>query len=357
MKYANLLFILVINSTILAGTLNAQNTSDEYWEALGPAMKHYDNAEYTQAAAAFKKVWLEANDEEIANHRLYAAASNCMIDNEKGVEENLFKIVDVATKDDIRRVLVSYEIFNKYETTDWWKVLEEQMNQRLKNLIAHHKNLKIFKKGRDISYSAIRINAAGDTLANTVITMIPDGTGWGDEAASAQSQVIYEYEFSTADSIEHIEELHLVVHKRFWSKRDTTGVIENSKTVWIHPFRNNEFFKTELAPFPMFKFPISDSLMQASKSKIVILNNWGSYTKTETQERYSYLGKELKNYTGTGEINCHKLAGTGDNTKFGISKIEYFFNEDFGFTEMNYLTYDGDKILFKIIGVKERNNG
>jgi len=348
MKYFKLLLILVVLTT----SLHAQNTSDEYWKAIGIAMKYYDNADYTEASAAFEKVWLQPNDEEIANHRLYAAAANCMIDNEEGVRQNLLKIVDVATKDDMKRVLVNYEIFNKYKTTDWWAKLDEKLDQRLENLIAHHKNLKVFKKGRDIVYSAIRINPAGDTIANTYITIIPDGTGWGDEAASSQSQVIYEYDYSQRDSIEHIEELHLVVHQRFWNKRDTTGVIENSKKVWIHPFRSNEFFKTELAPFPMVKFPLSDSLMQASKSKIVILNNWGSYTKTETQERYAYLGKEKKYYNGTGEIDCHKLEGTGENTKFGISKIVYFFNEDFGFTEMNYLTYDGDRILFKIKGVK-----
>jgi len=267
-----------------------------------------------------------------------------MIDNEKGVRKNLNRIVSVANKDDIKRVLVNYQIFNKYKNLDWWTVLSSRLNDRLSSLIAHHKNLVIFKHGRNITYSAIRINSNGDTLANTTITMIPDGTGWGDEAADLQSQVIYKYENSIKDSIEHIQEVDSIVGKRFWESIDTTGV--------MHPFRNNEFFKTELGPFPAIKLPPSDSLMQAYRPTTHILGKWGVYTSTQTEECYKYQGKEIKTYTGIGEIECHKLFGTGKNSRFGKTTLEYFFNEDFGFTEMNYLTYDGDSIQFRIIAIE-----
>ncbi len=323
----------------------AQNKYEEYWKASLEAMVFYNKADYEAAAEAFKNAF-KLEHIELPRHRLYAAASNCMIDNEVGVRENLFASITTSTKDDIKRVLVNYEIFNKYKHTDWWKELEQKLNERLKNLIAHHKNLHIFKKGRNIKYKAIRINKNGDTLANTFIVMKPDGTGWGDEAASLQSQVIYEYEYNLRDSIQNIEEVTEVVGERFWLKHDTTGVIENQHEVWIHPFRNNQFFKTELAPFPTVMLPISKEKMAEHKPKVMILKNWGKYSGSETESEYSYIGKEFRTYNCAKDLPCHKFQALGLNMQYGLSEIEYYFNEDLGFTEMIYMMYDGDKILF-----------
>jgi len=341
---------------LFAVKLNAQKTSNEYWQASLEAGKHYDNADYHKAAAAFEILWTKPYEQEIANDRLYAAAANCMIDNEEGVRKNLFKIISVASKTDMKRILVNYEIFNKYKHLDWWQELEDKLNKRLQNLIAHHKNLRIFKKGRNIVYSAVRININGDTLANTTVTMIPDGTGWGNEAALSQSQVIYVYESTSKDSLEHIQEVDSVVGKRFWNCIDTTGIIENSKEVWIHPFRNNEFYKTEIAAFPTVVLPLSDTTLQSMNGGSThIMGNWGLYNNTETKQSFEYINKELKFYSDIGEIECHKIIGIGDNSRYGKSMLEFYFNEDYGFTEMNYLTYDGDSILFKIIKVINMN--
>ncbi len=348
--------IILFLSTISLAQPNSPEY-DKYWEANFKADEHYDNEEYHEAAKAFENLWAQKSpyDEEIAGDRLRAAAANCMIDNEEGVRKNLFKIVEVATKTDRKRVLVNYQIFSKYYENDWWQELEDALNQRIESLIAHHKNLRIFKKGRNVLYSAIRINAAGDTLANTTINMIPDGTGWREEAAPSQSQVIYVYESTLQDSIDHILEVELTVGKKFWNSIDTTGVIENEKEVWIHPMRNNEFFKTEIAPFPQVNFPLTDSLMQKKKSSTHIIKNWGLYTNTQTKQTYSYIGTENKTYPGTGQIECHKLFGTADNSRHGQSTLDYYFHEEYGFTEMNYLTYDGDIIQFKIIDVNYNN--
>ena len=176
--------------------------------------------------------------------------------------------------------------------------------------------------------------------------MKPDGTGWGNEAATLQSQVIYEYQYTTQDSIEHIEELNKIVTSEFWIKRDTTGVIENKNKIWMHPFRNNEFFKTELAPFPKVVFPISNETMEEADSKIIIMNNWGTYTDSETENEYTFLGEEVKSYVGMDELRCYKFKAQSFNNFHGISEIEYFFHEDLGFVEMNYKTYDNDLIYF-----------
>lgn len=344
MKYLNVIIILV-----LVSNCSAQTKYAAFKKALYLAGEHYDNADYEQASKAYQKAFAIELREEYATDRLFAAASNCMINNEAGVKENLIAIIPLSNKNDMKKVLVNYKIFDKYKASEWWQTLEYSLNERLAYLIQRHKNLRIFKEGRHMVYTAIRINVEGDTLANTTITMKPDGTGaHGNEAATLQSQVIYEYAYSEQDSIDHIEEVIQTVSKRFWLKLDTTGIIENEEKVWMHPFRHNEFFKAEVAPFPVVLFPISKEKMEAYRTKTVIVKDWGLYSGSYTENEYEYLGKVTKSYSDISELDCHRFKGTGYNNFNGLSKIDYYFNEDLGFVEMNYLTYDDDKIIFKL---------
>ena len=117
------LFPLISILLFLTTDIFAQPNSPEYekyWKANFEADKHYNNEEYHKAAKAFEVLWAQKSpyNEEIAGNRLRAAAANCMIDNEEGVRKNLFKIIDVATKTDRKRVLVNYQIFNKYKGKD-----------------------------------------------------------------------------------------------------------------------------------------------------------------------------------------------------------------------------------------------
>ena len=62
-----------------------QKTSDEYWQAVLLAESYYDNADYKEAAKAYKVAFEIEYPEEFENDRLFAAASNAMIENEEGV--------------------------------------------------------------------------------------------------------------------------------------------------------------------------------------------------------------------------------------------------------------------------------
>lgn len=340
------LFIPFILLSLLSGLCFGQKSNKAYWKAANYAHTFYDVANYKDAVVAYEKAFEIEKLDENARHRLYAAASYCMLDNEEGVRKHLFEILPIATEDEMKMVLVNYEIFQKYHGTDWWKDLKNQMDERLESLIKHHQTLHFFKKGRNYVYRAIRVNSDGDTLANTKIVMKPDGTGWGAPAASLQSQVIYEYHYDTQDSIDHIDELTKVVQADFWKKVDTVGVIENEDQLWIHPMRYNEFYKVELAPFPTVIFPISEETIEEANSKIMILNNWGTYTSSETHNEYSYLGKEEKTYMNLKSMNCHKFHAIGFNNFHGMSETDYYFHEDYGFLEIYIETYDDDIITF-----------
>ena len=343
---ALLSIFFIISMTIACFAQKA--TKKEYHQKSMQAMDFYDKAMYKECAEKYEEAFALDVDMEISGHWFFASVANAMADNEEEVEKHLLKLVTIATKRDLKKVRINYPVFNQYKQTKWWKNLEVKMDQRLTNLISHHKELKVFRHGRNMVYTAIRINNENDTIANTRIHMMPDGTGWGDAAASLQSQVIYKYEYTSRDSLEHIEELIETVNQDFWIRYDTTGVIENNKKIWMHPFRNNEFFKTEIAPFPHVEFPITKNSMVDVKPKVMILKNWGLYTSSQTECEYEYVGIEQREYKPLGKIECHKYTALGFNNFNGISTIEYFYNKEYGFVEMNYEIHDGDVIKFVI---------
>ena len=308
---------------------------------------------YQEAATAFKQIIDTSPHDLRSDQMLSAAMAFAQIDNESTTRDYINQTILIATADELTEIK-NIEAFKRYHSKKWWNGLDEAMAKRIETLIQHHKNLTVFNQSKKISYSALRITAKGDTVANTKVHMFPGGTGWGSPTASSQSEVVYIYESTPQDSIEHIQELRDIVEERFWNCIDTTGVIENEKEVWMHPFRNNEFFKTEIAPFPVVHYPINHETMLKARSKIVIMRNWGTYSPTMTEQKYFYIGKENRDYNFEQNVTCHKFEAYGHNSVHGISYLEYYFHPEHGFTEMNYLTYDGDRIEFQITAIGKR---
>lgn len=283
-------------------------TPHNYRKAIDLAEYYYLSAKYQKAAQAYEVAFTFEKREEHPNNRLWAAVSNSMINNEKGVRENLFAIVPISRKKDVRRVLVNYAIiFDKYKHTDWWKELESLLNNRVNKMIAHHKNLHIFRKGRNFVYRAIRVNAKGDTLANTTVTVKPSGTGWMDEANPLESQVVYEYEYSQQDSLDHIGELREVGATQYWKERDTTAIIENTEKVQMPSFRHNEFFKTQKIQFP----EISHFYLDTERRDTLLKNRNKSCWRicSITDGEYKQTGVENRDYAGLKALRCYKFEG------------------------------------------------
>ncbi len=321
-----------------------------YQNDIKVAKKYVKENDHENAAKSYIQAFAKQNNKGYSHHKLDAATEFALSGREVDLMSVLNTWIKEATSSDMEELRTNL-VFSKYHETQWWQDLDKSMDVRREQMIAHHQNLKIFKKGRIFTYSAIRITKDKDTVANTFIEIIPDGTGWGSIDASSQSQVVFKYKFEAKDSLEHIQELKEVVTEEFWIRDDTTGVIENEKEFWIHPMRNNEFFKTEIAPFPQVKYPINYETMLDAGSKIYLMKNWGTYSPSLTEQKYFYLGKESKDYAFLEKLECHKFTAYGHNSVHGISHLEYFFNEDYGFTEMNYLTYDGDLIQFTLVNV------
>ena len=54
-------------------------------------------------------------------------------------------------------------------------------------------------------------------------------------------------------------------------------------------------------------------------------------------------------------MECWIIKGSSSNTDFGSSYFEYWFNEEYGFVRMEWISYDNQKAIFELKDVKSLN--
>ncbi|NJO18577.1 MAG: hypothetical protein HC877_23470 [Thioploca sp.] len=139
-----------------------------------------------------------------------------------------------------------------------------------------------------------------------------------------------------------------------------TGLIETKKNIWLHPFRDESFFRIlQIAPFPYIRLPLE------------IGNHWedvalaGSYfgdEKWATWEgilnmkvSYEVVGKE-KMSTPIGDQEVFKIQGVADSD-IGISTLDIFFQEEIGIVKLIYNILDKYQINIVLIKNPLAENG
>jgi hypothetical protein len=136
---------------------------------------------------------------------------------------------------------------------------------------------------------------------------------------------------------------------RTWTSRYQEGVMQTPKKLWMHPIRRNQYILTELAPFPEIYFPIKNGATW--RDTLYIYEAFGSFEGT-IGNTYTIAGEENRMYE-FGELKCWKIIASGIHNRLGINSVEYYFNSEYGFTEMNYLFYNKQKIEFKLVKLKK----
>lgn len=70
------------------------------------------------------------------------------------------------------------------------------------------------------------------------------------------------------------------------------------------------------------------------------------------ESTYVIEAKELRTYQ-FGNLMCWKIIATGLHDKLGTNMVTYYFNSEVGFTEMNYVFYNKQKIEFKLVAFEK----
>jgi len=180
------------------------------------------------------------------------------------------------------------------------------------------KRRTVFKPCRDYIYTANFYDKEKNLITSTQIKMTATGKRW---------------------------EFH------GWVRETQTGIIENVEKIWMHPFRENQFSFTEVAPFPKIKYPLEVGKIWTGQ--LSIQNGWGDWENTSGNSSYEVTSQEMIE-TKYGQIDkCWKVESIA-NYPFGKSTFDYWFSENLGFVKMNYRNYGGQYLEIELEKVNEK---
>ena len=228
------------------------------------------------------------------------------------------------------------ELVHETEDTLWFEPYEKRIP----------KVRKVFRKGKNYVYEAIYKNASGEILSNSEIKMIPSGERI-KFAPETQDNVTYEFKDYKNDKKE-LEGRTINRSAVHWAGKQKEGIIENLETLWIHPFRNNQYIFTEVAPYPKISFPLE--IGKEWDSTLNIGKGWGEWENTSGNCTYKVVDKSTYIIDST-TIECWAITSNSEYS-FGNSKLDYKFNEEFGFVEMNYTNYLNETLDIRMTGVE-----
>jgi hypothetical protein len=218
-----------------------------------------------------------------------------------------------------------------------------------------YKHLKIWSLLKEYHYQALYIDSDGTTITSEKIVVKP--TGKQSPAQKIQTVLDYFYNYTAEDSARlSANPLNATAFTRKyntiqWRRYVPEGAIETATKLWIHPFRINQYSLTEIAPFPTVIHPLIEG--SSWKSIIFIAKGWGTF-RGNSKEIYTIGKPSSREYPFAKLDNCWEINAKGEHSKLGSNSITYYYHSDYGFVEMNYSFYNGQKIRFVLEKVVQR---
>ena len=211
-------------------------------------------------------------------------------------------------------------------------------------------SLVIFNGRRTYQYRAIYVSPAGDTLSRERIRLLPSGQPWVGQP-KRQKACTVQYSYRPADSLTFSARSNpqtLDTQKPYlydWRKSTVTGVIEDPREIWIHPFRNNQYAYTEEAPFPQIRRAFLQPGSSWRGGRLFIMGGWGAF-KGSVQPTYTVEKLDDRQYGVRTLSGCWLIHSVGKHSRLGNSYLDFYFHPQYGFTEMHYRFFDGTRISF-----------
>lgn len=128
-----------------------------------------------------------------------------------------------------------------------------------------------------------------------------------------------------------------------WPLYEITGYIENESKYWLHPFRVNQFFYLEVAPFPMVEFPLKKGMTWSENLSIGA--GWARLSNQSVYSYYTVSDSSIMITIDNEPYSCW-LINAEAKSNIGISKAGFYFNEQLGFLKMEFNNDLGHNIIF-----------
>lgn len=191
-------------------------------------------------------------------------------------------------------------------------------------------------------YQAVYIRNSKDTLSKEKIELQGTGQIWDRAPSQTLAKITY---FTTSDTAVFNPPINKVPIR--WSHKVEEGVIDDGRKLWMHPFRFNQYYLTEIAPFPSYYFDGTIVI----KSKIIIGEGWGTF-KGKSREKYNIEGSENIAIESNVYVNCTKVYAIGKH-RLGKNTNTFFVHPEYGFVKMHYQFFNGDQIIFNLIAIEK----
>ncbi|MGB0930990.1 MAG: hypothetical protein ACPGVB_09460 [Chitinophagales bacterium] len=201
----------------------------------------------------------------------------------------------------------------------------------------------IYPAGRIYIYEATYIGVEGDTLSQEKVEWMATGKRT-EFSPNRQDIMVYKYHYSPEDSIRFIENPTINKKANYanrWKSKKEEGIIENVENVWLHPMRHNQYSFTQVAPYPHLRYPLE--IGNKWSTSLEMLGTDGDWSYANIQKNHEITDSFTKSYPNIGTLKCWELNATA-TFKMSTSTLQYFFNEQYGFTELHYVNYIGEKL-------------
>lgn len=133
-----------------------------------------------------------------------------------------------------------------------------------------------------------------------------------------------------------------------------TGVVENTKNLWIHPPRAGIFSLMQLSGFPFVTYPLEINnqfgweLTSGSHYSDKRFLFWEGNIKTVSN--YKVI-KQKKLKTVFGNLECYVI-DTESTNALGVGYTKLYYNNKYGFVQTEFQSIDGTKITIRLIDFK-----
>lgn len=204
---------------------------------------------------------------------------------------------------------------------------------------------------KEYHYTAIFIDKNGDTLTTEKLIITPLGIPWKIQ----NTQTAYKYTFYPDTS--GLKKYKSCVPSwqkqldRFdsypWDKTSITGGIEKKYQyeIFLHPPRSNQYEYTQFGPFQIIPKGalIQDTTWSMNLKVGPGIPRFGKF-RGNYKHTHHVIEKETKSYGDEIIENCWKIKSSATHDIIGTSYLDWYYNTEYGFLELNYTFFDGTKI-------------
>ncbi|MDD5528461.1 MAG: hypothetical protein PHX21_00345 [bacterium] len=204
----------------------------------------------------------------------------------------------------------------------------------------------IYRKGKEWRYRATFFDKNGSVKDSQFVVLSVTG-----EDFLGQTGIRYKYMEGNGKNLEWVTDSskatssnHLIVYHQIKGTEET-GIIEDSKKVWMHPPREASFRFTELTAFPEIQKPFTKG--KQWKNILQIGKGWGKWEGFEVKKYYEIVGQKdvstsLMNFTGCWQVD------TRAESKEGIHNATFYFHPKYGFVLWEYTNPDSTKVILDL---------